>query len=126
MELRLAEMREKSRLTQVEVSEVAGVSPKTEWNWEQGKSYPNAAQLWKMAVALECTPNDLLGWYDAHPREDAAGLSSDEAEVIGSYRECTPEWKRHVAMTALAAKGESLKSAEPAARVDAEGLSEAM
>lgn len=115
MILRLAQYREKSSYTQAELAKVAGVSPKTEWNWEQGKSFPNASQLWDMAVALNCTPHDLLGWYDTHPRDETPPLSADESELLDTYRLCTPEWKRNVQMTALSAKGESLKSAEGAA-----------
>lgn len=118
MILRLAQYREKSSYTQAELAKVAGVSPKTEWNWEQGKSFPNASQLWDMAVALNCTPHDLLGWYDTHPRDEAPpALAPDESELLDTYRLCTPEWKRNVQMTALSAKGESLKSAECASSV---------
>lgn len=126
MNLKLKQYREAENLTQKQFAKLIGKSIGTIQSWERGDSFPNAEAIWNMCLHFNTDPNTFLGWYDAHPREDAAGLSSDEAEVIGSYRECTPEWKRHVAMTALAAKGESLKSAEPAARVDAEGLSEAM
>ena len=95
MKLRLAEYRDRSRLTQSQVAEIAGVSPKTEWNWEQGKSFPNAFQLWEMCIAFNCSPNDLLGWYDEHPRSDA-GLSKSEAIVISDYREATPEGRRDI------------------------------
>lgn len=90
MRLRLAELREKSPYTQEDMAKIAGVSPKTEWNWEQGKTYPNASQLWDMAVALGCTPNDLLGWYETHPADIAPRLSQDEAVLLSDYRECTP------------------------------------
>lgn len=112
MMLKLAEYRDKSPYTQAELAEIAGVSPKTEWNWEQGKSFPNAAQLWDMAVALNCTPNDLLGWYDTHPRDQAPPLAVDEAEVINGYRACTPDWKRNVRMNVQAAVGASLNVSE--------------
>ena len=112
MLFKLAQYRENSPYTQADIAKIAGVSAKTEWNWEQGKSFPNAAQLWDIAVALNCTPNDLLGWYDAHPREDAPQLASDEADIINGYRSCTPDWKRNVRMNVEAAAGASLKSAE--------------
>ena len=97
MRLRLAELREKSPYTQEDMAKIAGVSPKTEWNWEQGKTYPNASQLWDMAVALECTPNDLLGWYETHPADIAPRLSQDEAVLLSDYRECTPARRSKVA-----------------------------
>lgn len=95
MKLKLAEYRDRARLTQSQVAEIAGVSSKTEWNWEQGKSFPNAAQLLSMCVAFNCTPNDLMGWYDTHPREDTS-LSKSEAIVISDYRESTPDGRRDI------------------------------
>lgn len=108
MRLRLTEIRENRRLAQSEIAKIAGVSSKTEWNWEQGKSFPNAAQLWDIAVALDCTPNDLLGWYDDHPRESAQEpLPPEEAELMRNYRSCTPQWRANISMTARAAAGEA-------------------
>lgn len=113
MRLRLTEIRENRRLTQSEIAKIAGVSSKTEWNWEQGKSFPNAAQLWDIAVALDCTPNDLLGWYDDHPRESVQEpLPPEEAELMRNYRSCTPQWRANISMTARAAAGEAREEAE--------------
>lgn len=114
MNFKLAQYREKSPYTQADIARIAGVSAKTEWNWEQSKSFPNAAQLWDIAEALHCTPNDLLGWYDTHPREGAPQFSQDELTLVDNYRNCTPQWKTNVSMTALAAAGESLKVSESA------------
>lgn len=122
MNFKLAQYREKSPYTQADIARIAGVSAKTEWNWEQSKSFPNAAQLWDIAEALHCTPNDLLGWYDTHPRKDAPPFSQDELTLVDNYRNCTPQWKTNVSMTALAAAGESLKVPE-SAPLAAEGLS---
>lgn len=122
MNFKLAQYREKSPYTQADIARIAGVSAKTEWNWEQSKSFPNAAQLWDIAEALHCTPNDLLGWYDTHPRQDAPPFSQDELTLVDNYRNCTPQWKTNVSMTALAAAGESLKVPE-SAPLAAEGLS---
>lgn len=122
MNFKLAQYREKSPYTQADIARIAGVSAKTEWNWEQSKSFPNAAQLWDIAEALHCTPNDLLGWYDTHPRQDASPFSQDELTLVDNYRNCTPQWKTNVSMTALAAAGESLKVSESAPYA-AEGLS---
>lgn len=116
MKLHLAEIRESKRMTQQEIAKVAGVSPKTEWNWEQGKSFPNASQIWDMAVHLGCTPNDLCGWYDEHPRPEAPpGLPPEESELVRNWRACSPQWRHTVSMTARAAAGESREEAERAA-----------
>ena len=97
MKLKLAFYREKAGLTQAQLAEIAGVSPKTEWNWEQGKSFPNAAQLWDMSIALGTNPDDLMGWRDEHPRNEARPLSRDESVLISDYRECTPDRRRKAA-----------------------------
>lgn len=89
MRLRLAEFRERKHMTQQEVAVIAGVSPKTEWNWEQGKSYPNATQLQAICKALEVDPNTMLGWYDDHPRESPPALTRDERELVSCYRDAT-------------------------------------
>lgn len=113
MKLRLAEIRESRRMTQQEIANVAGVSPKTEWNWEQGKSFPNASQIWDLSLYLGCTPNDLLGWIDTPKRSDRSS-SPEEAELVRNYRACTPQWRSTISMTARAAAGESREEAERA------------
>lgn len=97
MKLKLAFYREKAGLTQSQLAEIAGVSPKTEWNWEQGKSFPNAAQLWDMSIALGTDPNDIMGWWDEHQRDEARPLSQDESVLVSDYRECTPDRRRKAA-----------------------------
>lgn len=97
MKLKLAFYREKAGLTQSQLAEIAGVSPKTEWNWEQGKSFPNVAQLWNISIALGTDPNYLMGWWDEYPRDEQRPLSQDESVLISDYRECTPDRRRKAA-----------------------------
>lgn len=105
-------------MTQQEIANVAGVSPKTEWNWEQGKSFPNASQIWDMSVYLGCTPNDLLGWID-NTRCSEKTATPEESELMRNYRACSSQWKHTISMTARAAAGESREEAERAAYADA-------
>lgn len=82
-------------------------------SWESGAAMMNAEQVWNCAVALGCTPNDILGWYEDHPREDSGErLTSEEREIVGCYRESTPQWRQNIAMTARAAAGESKETAK--------------
>lgn len=98
MRLLLAEMRESSSFSQTEIARIAGVSPKTEWNWENGKSFPNAKQLCVLCDLFDTDPNTMVGWYDEHPEDMPAsappGLTADETRVVESYRELTPERRR--------------------------------
>ena len=123
MKLRLAEFRERKRMTQQEIAKIAGVSPKTEWNWEQGKSFPNASQLWDICKALKTDPNTILGWWDEHPRESPPELSRDERELVGCYRDATEG--RKSAMMMAARDHAAMSKDAPSAGAQA-GLSEAV
>lgn len=112
--LLLKEFRRKSGLTQQEVAERAHVSLSTYRSWEQGVakkfSLENASLI---SEIIGCTPNDLCGWYDDHPRESAQEpLPPEEAELMRNYRSCTPQWRANISMTARAAAGEAREEAE--------------
>lgn len=113
MKLNIRNMRKKAGLTQTDLAEAIGVNLSTVGNWERLVTCPDAEQVWNCAVALGCTPNDILGWYEDHPREDGGErLTSEEREIVGCYRESTPQWKQNIAMTARAAAGESKEAAK--------------
>lgn len=110
MKLRIREMRRQSGVTQQELADAVAVNISTVGNWERDITLPNVEQLWNCAVALGCTPNDLLGWKET----DRARLSEDEREIVENYRCSTPQWKQCIQMNARAAAGESKKMAESA------------
>lgn len=90
-----------------------GVNKYTYRSWESGAAMMNAEHIWNCAVALGCTPNDILGWYEDHPREDSGErLTSEEREIVGCYRDSTPQWRKNISMTARAAAGESKETAK--------------
>lgn len=86
MKLRLAELRE-GKLSQGQIAEIANVTLKTEWNWENGKTFPNAEQVFAICTALGCSPNDLLGWSD----DESPAATRDEKELLHQYRASTVE-----------------------------------
>lgn len=107
MRLRLAEMRERYGKTQDEIAAVAGVSPKTEWNWEQGKTFPNAAQLCILCDYFNTEPNTLLGWYDEHPDDRPSVTSNrDESALLDNYRAAAPEGRAAISQVARMACGQ--------------------
>lgn len=122
MKLALTEFRNKAGISQPALAKAIGKSVRTIKMWEAGESYPNAEALWNIAIVLGTDPNTLMGWYDTHPRASAPPLTADESDLVDNYRACTPQWKTNVSMTALAARGESLKVSESAPYA-AEGLS---
>ena len=78
-----------------------GVNKYTYPSWESGAAMMSAEQAWNCAVALD------------HPREDSGErLTSEEREIVGCYRESTPQWRQNIAMTARAAAGESKETAK--------------
>lgn len=114
MKLNIKAMRKKAGLTQSELADAIGVNLSTVGNWERLATCPDAEQVWNCALALNCTPNDILGWYEDHPRDEGERLTSDEREIVGCYRQSTPQWKQNIAMTARAAAGESKETAKRA------------
>lgn len=107
MVFELQNIRKRLHISQTELAEIVGVSLRTVGSWENGKSSPNAEQLRACAEALHCTPNDILGWYVEHPEDKALGFEQDEIAIIENYRECTPQWRTNIAMTARSAASES-------------------
>ena len=105
--LRLAEMRERSGKSQEEIASIAGVSPKTEWNWEQGTTYPNAAQICVMCEFFGTDPNTLLGWYDEHPEDRPSSASTrDESALLDNYRASPPGGRATISAVAQLACGQ--------------------
>lgn len=110
--LKLRQFREKAGLSQKEIAEIAGVDIKTAGNWERGVTFPKADQLWEICMALNTDPNEILGWWDEHPRDDAPPLKPDESDIVGFYRESTPERKHSLMMTARDSAAMSKDAAE--------------
>ena len=115
MNLDIKSRREAAGMTQQELAKATGKSFRTIQSWERELSYPNAEMVWKLCEIFKVDPNDLLGWYDEHPRDDArSALPPEEAELMRNYRACTPQWRSNISMTARAAAGEAREEAERA------------
>lgn len=111
MNLKLRQYREDRNMTQQELAKAIGKSFRTVQAWEREESSPNAEMVWRLCEVFGTDPDDLLGWWDEHPRDESPGLAPEEAEVLGCYRASTPQWRNNIAMTARAAAGESKKAA---------------
>lgn len=98
--LMLKELRGLSGLKQNEVAERAGIPLSTYRTWEQGVAKKISLEAaCSICEVLNCTPNDLCGWYIDHPNDRPAHaapppLTNDEAELVESYRALTPNRKR--------------------------------
>lgn len=58
--LRIA--RARKNISQIELAHSLDVDSTTVSAWEAGKRSPGAENLFKLANALDATPNELLGW----------------------------------------------------------------
>lgn len=101
MRLLLAEMRVASTYSQTDIARITGVSPKTEWNWENGKSFPNAKQLCAPCDLFDTDPNTMVGWYEDHPEDMPSTavppeLTPDESRILSNYRDSTPQGRRDI------------------------------
>ena len=115
MKLRLKNVRIEHGFTQREVADAIGIKLSTYRTWEQGSVKLTLENACIISQFLGCTPNDLCGWYEDHPRPVSdSTLEDEEREIVGCYRKSTPQWKKNIAMTARAAAGESKEEAEPA------------
>lgn len=112
MELAIKALRKKLHISQTEFANAVGVSLRTVGSWERGESVPNAEQVWNCALALNCSPDDVLGWKTDKTKTREATLSAEEWEIIRCYRDSTPQWQQNIAMTARAAAGESKETAK--------------
>lgn len=112
--LQLKELRRRAGFkTQKEIADRLGIKERKYATWEREEVALTLEDAYNLAIVLGCTPNDLCGWYEYHPREDSGErLTSEEREIVGCYRESTPQWRQNIAMTARAAAGESKETAK--------------
>lgn len=107
MNLAIKKLRKNLRISQTEFAKAVGVSLRTVGSWERGESLPNAEQIWACAVALNCSPNDILGWEEVKPMQDMF-----ERELVECYRACTPSRQDRILDTARDAAGMSKEAPE--------------
>ncbi|MBO3463443.1 helix-turn-helix domain-containing protein [Aetokthonos hydrillicola Thurmond2011] len=74
---RIASLREKAGLTQLELSRLVGVTESTIQNWESGRSgIDQIERIIKFCKALNCQLEDLIEYVNQYPEELAAKPSS--------------------------------------------------
>lgn len=118
--LRLKELRQRTTLNQEDMAPLLGISLSTYRTWEQGVARITLENAVRICEILGCTPNDLCGWYDAHPREGEPDQKTPEGELLACYRASTPERRERLLETA---RDSALLSGEDAERCVAEEVS---
>lgn len=122
MNLKLKKYRESEGLTQKQFAKLMGKAVGTIQSWERGDSFPNAESIWDMCVHFGTDPNDFLGWYDEHPREEGMPLSIEETEVVECFRDATPQWRTNISMSARAAASASKNEPQSVVLAESEGV----
>lgn len=88
MELMLKELRKKAGFTQRELADKLEVDWRTYGSWERQERMINAEQACRICDALDCTPNDLLGWKKPTQADPA------EQALLDAYRSSDPDKRR--------------------------------
>ena len=112
MNLRMKQIREDKGLTQLEVADKLGMRLSTYRTWEQESVKITLENACRVCAVLDCSPNDLCGWYEDHPRPDVEVLTDDERELISLHRQSTPEWRHNLIQNARASALASKDAAE--------------
>lgn len=91
MEIAIKKLRKQKRMSQTDLAESVGVNLRTVGAWERGETIPNALQVWACAVALGTDPNEVLGWYEEHPRAASAPPDGAHRQIIDAYDSLSEE-----------------------------------
>jgi transcriptional regulator with XRE-family HTH domain len=83
---RLRTRRNRLNLSQGELAELAGVSPRSIFAWENGQNLPTTNKLHQLSAALSCRQDWLLGNVD-DPALDDSGNESPVAAKCRDYLE---------------------------------------
>lgn len=91
MEIAIKKLRKQKRMSQTDLAESVGVNLRTVGAWERGETIPNALQVWACAVALGTDPNEVLGWYEEHPRASSAPPDDAHRQILDAYDSLSEE-----------------------------------
>ena len=106
MNLRMKELRLKAGFrSQDDLAAQIGETKRKVGAWERQETQITLADAMRLCDALGCTPNDLCGWYEDHPRE--SGTTRDESLMLADYRACTPDRRRMISTMARDMAGAS-------------------
>lgn len=110
--LLLKDIRKSRGLTQAELGEKVGTTGRVVGSWERMETPIQMDDACKCANALNCTPNDLIGW------SDETVLSMAEHELIDNYRKCNAPTRASILMVARNGALASASQAEQAPGLD--------
>lgn len=96
---RLLQERERLCLSQIEMAEKCGVTPRSQRNYEKGERQPDAVYI----AALAAIGADVLYILTGQRTPATAALSKREAALLDNYRHCNPDGQEAVEKVAFVA-----------------------
>lgn len=99
--LMLKELRERRGFTQDELAGLLGIKLSTYRTWEQGVSGIKLDRAILLCDALGCTPNDLCGWWDDHPRTPASDFADERQGAMNRAFEALSDDGKTAALGAV-------------------------
>lgn len=106
--LRMKELRKTKKLTQSQLASLIGETDRAVGAWERGETALPLDSAYKIALALDCSVNDLCGWPKG--KNEGREFEDDfEAELLRCYRASTPDRQDRILDTARDAAGMSKK-----------------
>ncbi len=119
---RIRRLRKEAGLSQLELGSRIGRAQGTITSYENGQMPPyrvieKLAKTFDVSVSyLMCLTNERHGTGIPTPADlvlaDTSGLTRDEAQLLGYYRECSQLWKDNLIMDARSAAGQTKRDAE--------------
>ena len=100
MDLQLKRIRIERGISQAEMAKKLGIKTSRYGTWERGERMMNLEQAFNCAVILGCTIDEIAGM------PQRGGLSPDERELVGAYRDVTFPGKRAMMVNARAVRDE--------------------
>lgn len=97
---KIKELRTANELTQTMLAEKTGISRSIISQYENNQVEPTATVIAKLAIALGCSTDYLLGLEDdfgtkiVYPLRETSNISPEEAKLLQYYRNNTDEGKK--------------------------------
>ncbi len=102
---KIGQLREKAKLSQVQLAAFTDVTVNTIQNWEKGKGLDNIERLLKLCAALECDVFELIEYV---PSEEVENSKEPKKFTLEDIRSIRQRWtSRHNGKTKKNRQGEN-------------------
>lgn len=91
--------RKKAGLTQKQFADMLGVKNTAVSNWESGNNSIDIETLFAACEAFGVTLNDMYGKYSTESSSSVQDLSTDESQLLATYRTLSNQGKEYILQT---------------------------